>query len=228
MENEKPAPPERRPLDVFDPSGDGHEPHSLAEVIQRGQEVLDSIDRFQAGLYGCMTPLDFAAEHREMQKLRERASQMLEPVRTAQYIIEMDLPLATATGEEELFDDPWAPPKGSERTLRPDDILAVRLRARQVGPNEQTTYRAEVEKLTKIPWLIQRDRRRAAASARRAAMTEEQKEARREMRRRSFSKPVPEPQPESAQEQVDRMNREMAAELDAVMEDREPDTNHFG
>lgn len=211
MENETPPQRERTPLDVFDPTADGHEPHTLADVVQRGQEILDSIDSFQAALLGCMTPLDLATEYGQAQKLRKLASEVVEPVRKARDIIELDLPLAT--GEQALSEDRWAPPQGSVGTLRPEEILALRLRARQVGPSERTTYRTEVEKQSKIPWLIQRDRRRAAAAARRAVMTDEQKEARREIRRRSFS-PAPESAPASVKEEAERLHKELESEMD--------------
>lgn len=248
---------ERRPLDVFDPTGDGHAPHTLAEVIQRGQDVLDSIDMFHAALYGCMTPLALSGEEREMIRARKRIQEeVLDPLRKAQDILELDLPLATASALGAVFGDTWAPPEGSWGTLSPEEILEVRLRSRQVGPEERTTYRVELDKQPKIPGLIRRQRRREERAAREAAMTDEEKAARRERRLQGMrrgpkpldgagrpvlyrnSEQIPdnvdeiladaEPQPESAQEQVDRMNREMAAELDAVMEGRTPDTNHFG
>jgi uncharacterized protein YoaH (UPF0181 family) len=222
MENEKPAPRERRSLDVFDPSADGHDPHTLGEVIQRGQDVLDSIDSLQAALYGCMTPLSFSAEDRELKKLRELASELLEPIRKAQDVLELDLPLATASAQEAYFGDTWAPPEGSRGTLSPRDVLELRLRARQVGPDERTTYRLELEKQPKIPGLITLQRRRAE----RGSVTDEDRQARKEriaqlkadgMNRGQIRRLL-------AEERVAAQTQLMGAELDAIMEGREPDT----
>lgn len=225
MENEKPAPREPRPLDVFDPTADGYAPHSLADAIAAGQEVLDSIERFQTALYGCTTPLNFRSEDRELKKLRERAAELLEPLRKTRNILEMDLPLATASAMEAEFGDTWAPPEGHWGTLSTKDILELRIRARQVGPEELTTYRLELGKQPKVPALI----RLLRAQAKRADVTDEEREARRErlaqfkaagMNRGDIRRLL-------AKERAETQGRELEAELEAIMEGREPDTRHL-
>jgi hypothetical protein len=225
MENDKPPQRERTPLDVFDPSGDGHEPHTLAEVIRRGQEVLDSIDSFQAALYGCRTPLSFRTEHRELGKLRDLTAELLDPIRKAQDILELDLPLATAKAQEAEFGDTWAPREGHWGTLSAADIIELRLRARQVGPGELTTYRKELGKQPKIPGLIRLQR----LKAKRESVTPEEREARKEriaqfkaagLSRGDIRRLL-------AAERAAEETAVMGAELDAILEGREPDTHHL-
>lgn len=118
----------------------------------------------------------------------------------------------------------WAPTEGHWGTLSPEDIIEVQLRASQVGPEELTTYRSELEKQPKIPSLIRAQR----AKARREALMD----VRRAARRKNLQGEAPaaangDMKEMSATDRVDAQTREMKAELEAIMEGREPDTHHL-
>lgn len=179
-------------------------------MLAAGQAVLDSLDRLQAALYGCRTPLNFYSENLALKKLRAQAAEVLEPIRNARDIIEMDPPQATIETHLLPFRESWAPPEGAWGTLSPGAVLDVRLRARLVGPDELTTYRQELEKQPKIPGLIRLQRRRAEHDA----IPAEEKEAKRSRRRAARQANIE--RNRAAADEVKRQTAELAAEMDAA------------
>lgn len=77
----------------------------MAEVIQRGQEILDSIDRFLQSMYGYTVPIDLYSEYWDRLKAREQAESVLVPLGKPAFILDLDLPLDIRAA---TADKPWA------------------------------------------------------------------------------------------------------------------------
>lgn len=168
-------------LDVFDPTPDGFTPHTLEQTVEAAREAVASLERLDAALHGCMTPLDLNRLSRESRHAREQAAAWVELLEQARDIIERDLPLSDSIAwvqepEPERGPDVlWTGPSGGH--LPPDWIVALRAKAADLPLDHLTTYRREVEKAEasgKLPALIRRHRSREFEKAWRASMTDEE------------------------------------------------------
>lgn len=156
--------PDRRPLDTYDPTPDGHIPLNLGGTIYVLQNLVDAIEDARAALAGCTTPLNLTLMDDELRKMAWPATESLDHLRRAAAHIEADSPLAGAFEGEK----PWWEDRRSV-LLSPRQILALAARAEAVSPDQQVTYREVLAAAgNPEPSIIQRDRKNAEAAERRA------------------------------------------------------------
>lgn len=140
------------PVSTFDPSEDGWAPMPLNDVVEAGRTALAALDAFRFALHGCTTPLNLNPTN---DKLLSMVSELEDQIRTmekAREVIETDTLLATGYQGKPL----WA--VETDGVLSPRQILSMARRAQEVGPSEQTTYRAAVTELDPVPTLLAKDR----------------------------------------------------------------------
>lgn len=172
---------DRRALDIFDPSVDGHTPHTLEQALRAAQDVLESLARFEVALHGCMTPLDLHGELQQARKAAESAAGWVESLGRTRDIVEGDLPLGDTIecpGELFDFDLPWTGPGNANLVLSPTEIIKLNIQASGLPLERLTTYRRETEGAGKVPSIIRTKRRlakRNASIAARAAAKKAQK-----------------------------------------------------
>lgn len=140
------------PVNTFDPSADGWTAMSLTEVVEAGRSALAALDAFRLAMHGCTTPLNLKPTNDKLNAVKGELQDQLRAMEKAREVIETDTPLAT--GYEGKL--PWA--QETDGVLSPRQILSMAKRAKEVGPSEQTTYRAAVQELDPVPTLLARDR----------------------------------------------------------------------
>lgn len=156
----------RRSLDVFDPSPDGVEPYTLAEVADAAGGVYESLLEFQAALLGCTTPLTLHPQNSQAERMVKQAVEWFETLDAVREIVERDLPLADSFPVVD-----GTVPEDREWTtgghpLRLSEIIRLNAMAAERPLGQLTTYRREVESRDLVPGLIARrrfDAERAAA-----------------------------------------------------------------
>lgn len=159
---------ERRPLNVFDPSGDGFRPHTLAEALAAADGLVSNFDALIGALRGCMTPLILDQTLWKTKKLRAEVATMADELRRTREIIELDLPLANELPPGEK----WA------GILSPDLVIEFHVQADQVHPKDATTYRQMIETGSGVPSLVARRRRSLAREAEWNALPDHEKSVR--------------------------------------------------
>lgn len=163
------------PLDVFDTTDEGFEPHTLEETVQAAHAVLESLRRFQMALGGCMTPLALDVELKQARKAAERAAVWVEELGKAREIVEGDLPLGDSIGGETddfCYDLPW-----EDLVLSPADLIELNTRANGLPLRRLTNYRREIELSPRVPSVIIAHRRRTEKEAEKATRSAAKKEA---------------------------------------------------
>jgi len=159
---------DRRALDVFDPSHDGHTGHTLEQTLRAAQDVLDSVTRFEVALEDCMTPLNLHGQLQQAQKAAKTAAGWVETLGKTRDIVEGDLPLGDTVefpGEFHDMDLPWTGPGNANLVLSPDEIIKLNIQARGLPLDRLTTYRRETEGQGKVPSIVRTKRRLAKRNA---------------------------------------------------------------
>lgn len=144
------------PADVFDPTPDGYDPKTLAEVIAAGRRAVEAAAEFLDALHGCRTPLNL----RPAAASAENAAGLLEgaagDLSKAEAIISSEAPLAAGFTDEEGF---WTESRSA--VLSPRQIMRLAKGAKDMLPEETVSYAAVIQETAPVPSLILSVRRTA-------------------------------------------------------------------
>ncbi|HEX9228184.1 MAG TPA: hypothetical protein VF885_16520 [Arthrobacter sp.] len=159
--------PARRPLDTFDSTADGFPPHTLEQTLQAARDVVEALERFDAALKGCSTPLELVRLAGQGRSARAKAEVWVEELSEARDIIELDLPISDTWNRE-----------GGPLTLPPASIVRRHGEAASLPLGRLTSYRREIEKRDlPVPPFISRHRDRERHRAWRATLTDDEYKA---------------------------------------------------
>ena len=164
----------RRPLDIFDSTADGFAPHTLEQTVQAARDVVHALERLDAALKGCATPLQLGTQRAQARAARIKAEERVAELSEAREIIERNLPISD-TFPPEIFEgwahedpEPWNRDDGPS-TLTPAAIVQLRGHAADLPLGRLTSYRREIERRNPVPALISRHRDRETRAASQAA-----------------------------------------------------------
>lgn len=156
------------PLDFFDPSGDGRQPKTLAQLVAAGEAAVAALKAYRSAMYDCVTPLNLLRENTEVKSAATAVEMQVRELAQAREAVEADVPLARKFEEG----TPWA---GRDTVvLSPRQINALAARGR-VARATASTYRDVLSKAAAeslVPPLILMDRESAASSDGRGASAE--------------------------------------------------------